>query len=172
MTPPRPPPGHATPTARTPQDHGAGGASSGYPDVAPQEHRSAVVRAVVLVIGSTAFVLAVLGVLLPLVPATPLFILAAACFARAYRPFHQWMLDHRLIGPPLREWYRHRSLPYRIKVVAVVTMLVSFGSSIALVVRPLWLKFLLGACAAGLAWWIYRIPSRDRPASPARKADG
>ena len=131
-------------------------------------------RAVVLVIGATAFVLAVLGVILPLVPATPLFILAAACFARAYRPFHQWMLDHRLLGPPLREWYHHRSLPYRTKVVAVVTMLVSFGLSIALVVRPLWLKLLLGAGAAGLAVGIYRIPSRDDPTSPAppaRKAD-
>ncbi|HET7203808.1 MAG TPA: YbaN family protein [Steroidobacteraceae bacterium] len=133
------------------------------------EHGSPYVRAAFLVVGALAFVLAVLGVFLPLLPATPLFILAAACFARAYRPFHEWMLQHRWLGPMLREWYRHRSLPYRTKLLAIVTMLISFGASIAFVVRPLWAKLLLGAVAAGLAVWLYRIPSRDGPRATSRK---
>ena len=53
------------------------------------------------------------------------------------------MLGHRVFGPMLREWHHHRSIPYRTKLVAIVTMLVSFGSSILLVVKPLWLKALL-----------------------------
>lgn len=134
-----------------------------------QEHESPYVRAVFIVVGALAFVLAVLGVFLPLLPATPLFILAAACFARAYRPFHEWMLKHRWLGPMLREWYRHRSLPYRTKLLAIVTMLISFGASIVFVVRPVWAKLLLGAVAAGLAVWLYRIPSRDGPFATARK---
>jgi uncharacterized membrane protein YbaN (DUF454 family) len=129
----------------------------------PHEHGSPLVRAVLLVLGGLAFGGAVLGLFLPLVPATPLFIVAAACFARAHRPFHEWMLGHRWLGPMLREWYRHRSIAYRTKVVAIVTMLVSFGLSIALFVRPLALQLALAGVAVGLALWIYRIPSRDRP---------
>jgi uncharacterized membrane protein YbaN (DUF454 family) len=129
----------------------------------PGESDSPLLRGVLFAAGSLCFVLAVLGVFLPLLPATPLFIAAAACFARAYRPLHQWMLDHRWLGPMLREWYRHRSLPYRTKLVAIATMLVSFGVSITFFVRPGWLKIALALCALALATWLYRIPSRDGP---------
>ena len=129
----------------------------------PGEHDSPLLRGVLFTVGSLCFVLAVLGVFLPLLPATPLFIAAAACFARAYRPFHQWMLDHRWLGPMLHEWYRHRSLPYRTKLLAIATMLVSFGLSITLFVEPAWLKTGLALCALALAAWLYRIPSRDGP---------
>jgi uncharacterized protein len=128
----------------------------------PREHGSPVVRAVFFVIGVAAFVAGVLGVFLPLLPATPFFILAAGCFARAYRPFHEWMLAHKMIGPMLREWHQHRSIPYRTKMVAIVTMLLSFGSSIYFVVKAPWLQALLAVFATGLAIWMYRIPSRDR----------
>jgi uncharacterized membrane protein YbaN (DUF454 family) len=132
----------------------------------PGEHGSPVVRAVFLGIGIAAFIAGVLGIFVPLLPATPLFILAAGCFARAYRPFHDWMLAHKVIGPMLHEWHHHRSIPHRTKLVAIVTMLVSFGTSIWFVVEPLWLQVLLGLFALGLAMWMYRIPSRDRPQRP------
>jgi uncharacterized membrane protein YbaN (DUF454 family) len=129
---------------------------------APAEHGSPVVRALFLGIGILAFVAGVLGIFLPLLPATPLFILAAACFARAYRPFHDWMLAHKVIGPMLHEWHHHRSIPHRTKMVAIVTMLASFGTSIWFVVKPPWLQAGLLVLALGLAVWMYRIPSRDR----------
>jgi uncharacterized protein len=128
----------------------------------PAEHGSPLVRAVFFVIGACAFVAGVAGIFLPLIPATPFFILAAACFARAYRPFHEWMLAHRVIGPMLREWHHHRSIPHRTKMVAIVTMLLSFGSSIYFVVQPRWLQVALALFAIALATWMYRIPSRDR----------
>jgi uncharacterized protein len=123
----------------------------------PVEHGSSAVRALLLIAGGIAFLVGMVGIFLPLLPATPPLILAAACFARAHRPFHQWMLGNQLIGPLLREWHTHRSIPYRTKMVAIVTMLVSFGSSIVLVV-----KALLAVFAVGLAAWMYRIPSRDQ----------
>jgi uncharacterized protein len=144
---------------------------SPLPDTAerqPREHGSPVVRAAFFVVGASAFVAGAAGVVLPLLPATPFFILAAACFARAYRPFHEWMLAHRLIGPMLREWHHHRSIPYRTKMVAIVTMLLSFGSSIYFVVQPRWLQALLAIIALGLALWMYRIPSRDQPPSQTK----
>jgi uncharacterized membrane protein YbaN (DUF454 family) len=76
------------------------------------------------------------------------------------------MLGHRWLGPMLKEWYQHGSLPYRTKVVAIVTMLVSFGLSILLVVTQPWLQALLAMMALVLAVRLYRIPSRDRPTAP------
>lgn len=132
----------------------------------PGEHGSAWVRALLLVCGGLALLAGVVGIFLPLLPATPPLILAAACFARAHRPFHEWMLGHRVFGPMLREWRDYGSIPYRTKLVAIVMMLISFGSSILLVVKPPWLKALLAVFAIGLATWMYRIPSRDHPPRP------
>jgi uncharacterized membrane protein YbaN (DUF454 family) len=154
-----------------------------YPDhlpgEPPGEHGSPLVRAVFFVLGALAFGAAVLGLFLPLLPATPLFILAAACFARAYRPFHEWMLGHRWLGPILHDWYRHRSLSRRTKIVAIVTMLVSFGLSITLFVEARWMQLVLAAVAVGLAAWLYSIPSRDgaadatgQPGPSASTGDG
>lgn len=131
-----------------------------------RERGSPVVRAFFLAVGMVAFTLGIAGVFLPLLPATPLLILAAACFARAYRPFHQWMLGHRWLGPMLKEWDQHRTMPYRAKIVVVVTMPVSFGLSAMLVVTQPWLKALLAVTALAVAVWLFRIVSRDRPSAP------
>jgi uncharacterized membrane protein YbaN (DUF454 family) len=129
----------------------------------PQLHGSPIVRGLFLVAGVMSFALGIVGIFLPLLPTTPLIILAAACFARAYRPLHEWMLAHRWFGPMLREWYRHRSLPYRTKLVAIVTMLIGFGGSILFFVRPARAQALFAVFALLLAIMLYRIPSRDGP---------
>jgi uncharacterized membrane protein YbaN (DUF454 family) len=70
------------------------------------------------------------------------------------------MLHQRWIGPVLREWYQHRSMPRRTKLVVIALTSVSFAVSIALFARPAWLKVLLGALALAVIAAIARIPSR------------
>ena len=121
------------------------------------------VRGFFLVVGILALAIGVIGIFLPLLPTAPLIILAAACFARAYRPFHEWLLAHRWFGPMLREWYHHRSVRYRTKLLAIAMMLVSFTGTIVFIVRPVWAKVLLAVFALAVAVFIYRLPSRDGP---------
>ena len=77
------------------------------------EHGSPVVRALFFIAGIVSLGFAIAGIFLPVLPTTPLVLLAATCFARSYRPFHEWLIAHRLFGPILREWHEHRSIPYR-----------------------------------------------------------
>ena len=130
------------------------------PSPSPREHGSPVVRAVFFVAGVAALALGVAGVFLPLLPTTPLVLLAAACFARSYRPFHEWLVAHRLFGPLLREWHEHRSIPYRTKLFAIGMMAVTLGASIVFFVEPPWLKAALAAFGVALGAWMYRLPSR------------
>ncbi len=125
-------------------------------------HGSPVVRALFFVAGITALGLGLAGIFLPVLPTTPLVILAAACFARSYRPFHEWLLAHRRFGPVLREWHEHRAIPWRTKITAIAMMAAAMTASIVFFVEPLWLQTLLAAFGVGLAVWMYRLPSRDR----------
>jgi hypothetical protein len=121
-----------------------------------------VVRALFLVAGILSLGAGIAGIFLPVLPTTPLVILAAACFARSYRPFHEWLLAHRRFGPTLREWQEHRAIPYRTKLTAIAMMAAAMTASIVFFVEPLWLDVLLAAFGVGLAVWMYRLPSRDR----------
>ena len=127
----------------------------------PHEHGSPVVRALFFVAGVLSLGFAVAGIFLPVLPTTPLVLLAAACFARSYRPFHEWLVAHRLFGPLVREWHEHHSIPYRTKLLAIGMMAGALTVSIVFFVDPPWLKAALAAFGVALGAWMYRLPSRE-----------
>lgn len=126
-----------------------------------REHRSPLVRWLLIAAGALCVVLGVIGIFVPLLPTTPLMLLAAACFARSSRRFHDWLLANRTFGPLILEWERHRSIPRRTKLTAIALMSATLAVSIVFFVEPRWLKALLAAFGVALAIWMYRIPSRD-----------
>ncbi|MDH4190005.1 MAG: YbaN family protein [Betaproteobacteria bacterium] len=126
-------------------------------------HDSPAVRALYWAAGTLCVALGVIGLFVPILPTTPFMLLAAACYARASERFYLWLVNHRLFGPAVREWRRHRSIPWRTKLWAIGLMTATLSTSILLFVRPLWLQFALALMGVLLARWLYRIPSRDRP---------
>lgn len=128
-----------------------------------REHRSSVVRALLIFLGTVLLVIGLIGLFLPVVPTTPFILLAAACYARGSSRFYHWLVGNRLFGPIVIEWHEHHCIPWRIKLFAIGMMSVSFAISIVFFVRPLWLQGTLALVGVALALLLYRIPSRDRP---------
>ena len=120
-------------------------------------------RVLLTVLGFSFVGIGVAGIVLPVLPATPFFLLAAACFARASERFYNWLLNHPAIGPTLREWRHHRSIPRRTKIYAIVLMAATLAVSITFFVPGPYLKAGLGTLGVLLAIWLWRIPSRDAP---------
>lgn len=141
--------------------HGAGKAQTEGSNGRVREHDSPLVRWLLIAAGSVCVMLGVIGIFLPLLPTTPLMLLAAACFARSSRRFHDWLLANRTFGPLIHEWERHRSIPRRTKLTAIALMSATLAVSIVFFVEPRWLQGLLAVFGVALAVWMYRIPSRD-----------
>ncbi len=120
-------------------------------------------RLLFLAAGFVAVGLGIAGIVLPVLPTTPFMLLAAACFARSSPRFHRWLLHHGTFGPIVSEWERHRAIPYRTKIWAIVLMSATLAASIAFFVKPPWLKAALAVFGVAMALWLYRRPSRDRP---------
>ena len=125
------------------------------------EHGSPVVRALFFVAGIFSLGFAIAGIFLPVLPTTPLVLLAATCFARSYRPFHEWLIAHRVFGPLLREWHEHRSIPCRTKLFAIGMMAGALTVSIVFFIDPPWLKAALAVFGVALGVYMYRLPSRN-----------
>ncbi|MDP2075564.1 YbaN family protein [Hydrogenophaga sp.] len=124
-------------------------------------HRSRVVRWLLWLAGSVSLALGLIGVVLPGLPTTPFILLAAACYAKASPRLHGWLLNHRLLGPMVRDWETHRSLTRRSKTVAQVSMVVMVGlSAWGLRDRPVVLAIVLIAALIGVLV-VARIPTRE-----------
>lgn len=125
-------------------------------------HRSRAVRWLLWAAGSLALGLGLLGVVLPGLPTTPFVLLAAACYAKASPRLHAWLLNHRLLGPMLRDWEQHRSLTRRTKTVAVVSMTLMVSLSVWSFRGRLIAQLVLVLLGTIGAWVVLRIPTRRR----------
>ena len=106
--------------------------------------------------------LAVLGLFLPLLPATPFLLLAAACFARSSERLHTWMLQHRHFGPLLRDWETHRAIRPSAKRAATAAILSSAALTYALARMPWSGRLAMGLCLAGVLAFIWTRPDGGR----------
>lgn len=106
------------------------------------------------------FLLGAIGVLLPVLPTTPFMLLALWCFSNSSERFHQWLYHHRLFGPSLQAWHKHRVIPLAAKIMSVSIMILSF--SYLLFFRQLAIEWLLITAALMLygAWFILTKPSK------------
>jgi hypothetical protein len=116
------------------------------------------VRAILVLVGTIALGLGVVGILVPVLPTTPFLLLAAACYARASTRLYVWLLGRPSFGPIIAEWRRSRSLPPGVKTRALVLVVLTFSVSIVMVDAPL-LRVGLAAVGLVLALFLYRIPS-------------
>ncbi|MCR4302754.1 MAG: YbaN family protein [Gallionella sp.] len=128
-----------------------------------RKHRFLWVQAAFAALGTLFLLLGIAGVFLPVLPATPFLLLATACYARSSRRFYNWLMNHPAFGPLIIEWRTYRSIPWRIKLVALATMILTFSVSILFFIREGRLQLALTFFGLMMAIWLYRIPSRDRP---------
>jgi len=131
------------------------------------EHKSPAMRALLIVAGNLFVLLGLIGLVLPVMPTTVFLLLAAACFARASTRFYNLLLNSPAFGPAILEWRRHRSIPWRTKLVAMAVTALSFAASIVLFLRDPRLQIAMAVVGLALMIGLYRIPSRDRPGRKA-----
>ena len=131
---------------------------------APGEHgrRRRVARWGWLALGWTAVGLGGIGVVVPGLPTTGFFVLAASCFARSSPRFERWVLSLPRIGPMVRDHRAGLGMPRRVKVVAIASMVVAVSVSAALAVdHPVVRAVVVAAGMVGV-WYVgWRVPTRE-----------
>jgi len=128
-----------------------------------RKHRFVWVQVAFAALGTLFLLIGIVGLFVPVLPTTPFLLLATACYARSSRRFYNWLMNHPVFGPLIIEWRTYRSIPWRVKLVAIATMTLTFGSSILFFVKGGWLQLALTFFGVLMAIWLYQIPSRDRP---------
>jgi uncharacterized membrane protein YbaN (DUF454 family) len=119
------------------------------------------VRWIWFLAGWVAVALGGIGIVVPGLPTTVFFIIAAWCFGRSSPRFEQWVLNLPKIGPMVRDHRAGLGMPRRAKAWAVGTMVVFGGVSALTVGHPAIAVVILTLVAIG-AWYVLsRVPTRE-----------
>ena len=110
------------------------------------------------VAGLVSLALGVIGIFLPLLPTTPLLLLAAYCFGRGSERLLKWLLEHPRLGPPIRDWREHRAISRRAKILAGLAMVVVITVSLVTDV-PRWVLISQVVVLALASAFIFTRPS-------------
>lgn len=123
-----------------------------------EPERPAWQRSLWMAAGVLALLTGLVGIVLPLLPTTPLVLLAAFCFARGNPRWERWLLRHPRLGPMVRAWRARRVIPWPAKLMAWAMM--GLGSAwAAWTMQGPWRWLPLLVCTA-VAVWMARLPSR------------
>ncbi|QWV94829.1 YbaN family protein [Geomonas oryzisoli] len=127
-----------------------------------------------LLIGTGVLSLAVggVGLFLPLVPTVPFLLVAVICFSRSSARFHAWLIEHRHLGPILKEYLVHGSVPLRAKCVAIGAIWISFPVTAFVFVQTVWLRILLLSIAACVTLYLLVLPIAPRPTQDPESGKG
>lgn len=128
------------------------------PPPPPHLRHRPLTRWLLLIGGWIALVLGVIGIALPVLPTTPFLLLAAACFLRSSPRFHQWLINHRHLGPYLSLYLDGKGIPRRAKAGIVTILWLTMTPTALLIVPWHWLSALMLLIALLVTIYIVRQP--------------
>lgn len=94
--------------------------------------RSRIVRVIFLIVGCISFALGTVGIIIPVLPTVPFYLLTAFCFVRGSEKFANWFLNSKLYKNHVGNFARHRVMT----VYGEMLLLMIFVS--ALLMASMW----------------------------------
>lgn len=111
-------------------------------------------KIMLIVLGSIALVLGIIGIFLPLLPTTPFLLLAAALYFRSSPRLYEWLLSQKRLGPYIRNFREHKAIPLRAKTISVSMVWLTLLYCAYILHEQPWLSILMIVIAIGITWHI------------------
>ena len=95
-----------------------------------EQHSNVVVRYIFLTIGAISFCLGTAGIVFPILPTVPFYMLALFCLARGSERFHKMFLESSLYQKTVGAYERDKALTLRTKlsILTSVTAIMMIGA--------------------------------------------
>jgi uncharacterized membrane protein YbaN (DUF454 family) len=130
----------------------------------PAYHRLSqkMIRGIYIIVGTIALIIGAIGLFLPVIPTTPLVILAAACYYRGSDRLHTWILSSRWFGETIKNYQEGKGLTRNTKVRAISMMWAMILISAWFFVSSLFIRVAMICVAIGVTVYLVRLPTLEK----------
>lgn len=127
-------------------------------------------RSLLIAAGTLALGVGVIGIFIPLLPTTPLLLLAAFCYIRSSQRLYAALLRNRLVGSYVMNYMQGRGMSVRIKLLTLSLLWLTLGCSAAFATDKLAIRIVLLVVLAAVTIHIILLRNavQDGPA-PSRE---
>ncbi len=100
-------------------------------------------KPVLIVVGALSLALGAAGIVLPVLPTTPFILLAAFCFARSSTRMHDYLVNHRVFGAYISNYYNHAMTPrHKARTLAllwfgIIVSVLLIGEPVTAIILPI-----------------------------------
>lgn len=129
--------------------------------IASTDEKNGILRYFWLALGGISFLLGTAGIVLPLVPTVPFYLLTAFSFAKGSEKFYRWFLDSSFYKNHLADYKRDRSMTWKAKLrILVMVTLVMAAGVYAMQHMPIVKWAMVGVWCIHLIVFIFLIKTR------------
>lgn len=115
-----------------------------------------------LILGHLFLTLGIIGAFLPLLPTTPFLLLAAFFYSKSNERLHRWILSHKYLGPPLKDWENNGVIGLKAKIIATIMLGLVLTWRIPSLNVSIIIKIIAGSVLLGVLIFIWSRPSRRK----------
>ena len=112
-----------------------------------------------LLFGHIFLILGIIGAFLPVLPTTPFLLLAAWLYSKSSPRLHNWIINHKYLGPPLRDWQERGVIGMKAKIIATIMLVLVIVFRIATLEVSLYVRGFATIVLVGVLIFIWSRPS-------------
>lgn len=111
-------------------------------------------RTLYLCAGTFCFVLGIIGIIVPVLPTTPLLLLATYCYSKSSEKMYAWLLNNRFFGAYIKQYRNGQGIPLKAKITAITLLWLTLPLSILFIIPIIIVKLLLTGLLLYVTWFI------------------
>lgn len=120
------------------------------------------IKLLYLFLGTVSLGLGIAGIVLPVLPTTPLLLLAAWLYYRSSPHLYDKLMNHKYLGVYIKSFREDKSIPLSIKIYSISLLWVTILLSAFCAVDKIWLRILLLLIAVGVTIHILSYKTRTQ----------
>lgn len=101
--------------------------------------------------GHILLMLGIIGIFIPVLPTTPFLLITAACYLRGSERMYGWLVNHKVFGVFIRQYFEYKAVTKKTKIVALVFLWTGILISAIFFIDLLWVRALVLLIAVGVS---------------------